>query len=101
MKLLRNLLCLVSVLFLVMTSPALAQTTRGSLDNLAMSPTIKVLSKEVSRSLRITRIPTSKPTPLIVGNYWNCREQSSFEICRLTVVVCTNDQDTCVEIPSG
>lgn len=62
-------------------------------------PDITFLSREVSRSLKITPIPTSKPIPLIVGTYWNCHTNSqNFEICRIKVVVCEDDQSFCVDV---
>lgn len=106
MKILYKLFCLLSVFFLLMTSPALAQATptlaqptRESLSTPTVPSTIKVLPREVSRSLKITKLPTSRPIPLIVGSYWSCREQSGFEICRFKVVACTSEQETCVETP--
>ncbi len=61
--------------------------------------TVSVLPKDVSRSLTIHKIPTSEPVPLIVGTYWSCHiNQYDFEICRIKIVVCNDDQTSCVEV---
>jgi len=62
--------------------------------------TIVVLPRDESQSLKITEIPTSQPIPLIVGNTWTCHKGAgNHEFCRLTLVVCTNDQSFCINIP--
>jgi len=49
------------------------------------------------RKLKIARIPTP-PSALIVGNYWSCTIHDDREICKITLVVCTDDQSQCVEV---
>ena len=62
-------------------------------------PDITFLSREESKSLKITPIPTSEPIPLIVGTYWNCHVNAQdFEICRIKIVVCKDDQSFCVDV---
>ncbi len=62
-------------------------------------PKVTFLSREVAKSLDITPIPTSEPVPLIVGTYWNCHiNEHDFEICRLKLVVCNDDQSFCVDV---
>lgn len=105
MKIFCKLLCLLSVFFLLITSPAFAQTTPAFTQTIRDSiidpimPSIKVFSKEVSRSLDIAKIPTAEPIPLIVGGYWKCEKKFTFEICDFKVVACTDDQSFCVETP--
>ena len=61
---------------------------------------IRILAPEVSQSLKLTRVPTSKPIPLIIGHYWRCITYfEKFESCEQVLVVCTNDQKFCTEIP--
>lgn len=87
---------LAALLSLVVTGSALAKDPDGpprALDPTAIG-TIQVLPPEVSRSLEIARVPTSRPIPLIVGTYWNCAVNAQdFEICRLKLVVCDDDED--------
>ena len=62
-------------------------------------PSIAFLPRDVSKSLKITTVPTSRPVPLIVGTYWNCRENAQdVEICRIKIVVCTDDQSFCTQV---
>ncbi len=64
-------------------------------------PNITFLSREMSQSLKITPIPTSEPIPLVMGTYWNCSVNAQdFEICRIKIVVCEDDQSFCVEVDS-
>jgi hypothetical protein len=66
----------------------------------AAKSTVVVLPRDESRSLKITEIPTSRPIPLIIGNIWTCHKGAgNHEFCRLTLVVCTNDQSSCATIP--
>lgn len=61
---------------------------------------VSFLSREVSKSLEIARVPTSEPIPLIVGTYWNCvTNDQDLEICDITLVVCNDDQSFCTQIP--
>jgi len=62
-------------------------------------PNITFLSREMSKSLKITPIPTLEPISLLVGTYWNCRVNAQdFEICRIKIVVCEDDQSFCVDV---
>ena len=63
-------------------------------------PSVIFLPEEVSWSLDISRVPTSKPIPLLVGTYWNClTNDEGFETCDITLVVCTREQDFCTQVP--
>ena len=63
-------------------------------------PNVTFLPREISKSLDITSVPTPEPIPLIVGSYWRCtKTDQDFEICRFRIVVCTDDQSFCTEIP--
>lgn len=65
----------------------------------ASPPTVTILPREVSKSLKIDRLPTSEPIPLIVGTYWSCvTVHLNHEICRIKLVVCPNDQSRCIEV---
>jgi len=69
-------------------------------ENVNSKAKVRLLPREISKSLDISRIPTSEPIPLIVGTYWNCGiNQHGFEICDTLIVVCTDDQSFCTEIP--
>ena len=65
------------------------------------TPRLTFLPPEVSRSLKIAQVPTNRPVPLLVGTYWNCETDANtdLEICDLTTVVCTNNQEHCVQLP--
>lgn len=81
---------------LSIAGPAPAQTTSVVPKAPVATRTIKVLPPTLSRSLAITRMPTSEPVPLLVGVYWSC-DYGAVE-CRLVLVVCTDDQSQCVEV---
>jgi hypothetical protein len=82
---------------LTASASVLAQATEEA-DAATVTRNVRVLSPEVSRSLKLARTPTA-PTPLIVGTYWSCKQHSSgFDICRIKLVVCTDGQQYCVEI---
>jgi len=76
--------------------PALAQTPEEHAATTIIIHNVRVLSPEVSRSLKIVRapLPTSR---LLIGFYWLCG-YSENEGCRNTVVVCTDDQSQCVQV---
>src|SRR5688572_29843151 len=78
--------------------PALAQTPEAPDAGAVITRNVRVLTPEISRSLKIARMPT--PTAaLLVGSYWSCSTNShGHEICRIKLVVCTNDQQNCVEV---
>jgi len=85
---------------LSIAAPSLAQTsTLASKTPPVASHTVKVLPPDVSRALQIMRMPTSQPVPMLVGVYWNCGDAGNgFELCRIVIVVCTQDQSQCVEV---
>ena len=58
---------------------------------------VRVLPFDVSRKLKITRTPTP-PSAIIVGTYWSCTLHDDREICKIKLVVCTDDQSQCVEV---
>ena len=62
-----------------------------------ISRNVRVLPPDVSRKLKIARMPTP-PLPLLVGHYWTCTINDDREICKITLVVCTDDQSQCVEV---
>jgi hypothetical protein len=63
------------------------------------SPTVRLLSPEVSRSLQIMRMPTRQPVPLLVGVYWRCQDNGiGSEFCLPITIVCTQDQSLCAEV---
>lgn len=87
-----------AVLGLAVAIPTLAQTPDESEAGTVVSRDIRVLPPEVSRALKLARTPLP-PSPLIVGTYWACSTHSSgHEICRIKLVVCTDDQKYCVEV---
>jgi hypothetical protein len=78
--------------------PALAQTFEERENGTVISRSVRALSPEVSRALKLARTPMP-PSPLIVGTYWVCNTHSSgHDICRIKLVVCTDDQQYCVEV---
>jgi hypothetical protein len=80
-----------------MAGPALAQVTDAAAATATRA--VKLLPYDVSRSLKIIRTPSTQPTPLIVGVYWTCHDAGhGHTICRITTVVCTNDQSQCAEV---
>lgn len=81
---------------LSIAGPVLAQTTSVTAKGPVATRMIKVLPPDVSRSLVITRMPTSHPVPLLVGVYWSC-DYGAVD-CRLVLVVCNEDQSRCVEV---
>ena len=63
-------------------------------------PSVKFLPRTVSESLDITKIPTTKPTPLSVGTYWDCRlTDQGLETCEIIIVICSEDQSICTQLP--
>jgi hypothetical protein len=92
------------VIYLLVTGSAFAGSAKiYAAEPEAVDPTairtVRVLSPEVSRSLKLTPLPTSRPIPLIVGTYWNCAVNAQdFEICRIKLVVCTDNQELCTEL---
>jgi hypothetical protein len=78
--------------------PALAQTPEDLDTGTVITRDVRVLTPEVSRALKIARTPM-QPAGLIVGTYWKCKTHSSgFEICHIKLVVCTPNQENCVEV---
>ncbi len=70
------------------------QTCEGSL------PTVTVLPPRVTKSLKLTPVPTSEPIPLVAATYWICAPNGhGFETCRIKLVVCPTDtSDGCFQI---
>ena len=58
---------------------------------------IRILPPEVSKSLKVTPIPTQRPVPLLIGQGWTCLvdPNTGFENCEPYLVVCTNSMDFC------
>jgi hypothetical protein len=78
--------------------PTLAQSLEEGDTGTVITRNVRALTPEVSRALKLARTPLP-PSPLIVGTYWSCSTHSSgFEICRIKLVVCTDDQQSCVEV---
>lgn len=91
-------LCALAAFGIAIVVPALAQTPEERDAGTVITRSVRALPPEVSRSLKIARTPMP-PSPLIVGTYWSCSNHSSgFEICRIKLVVCTDDQSSCVEV---
>src|ERR1044072_9191260 len=84
---------------LVATDPVLAQVAaEQAADTGAVIPReVRVLPFDVSRKLKIARTPTP-PSAIIVGTYWSCTLHDDREICKIKLVVCTDDQSQCVEV---
>jgi hypothetical protein len=83
---------------LLLAATAQGQTTASPPVPVAVR-TVKVLPPDVSRNLKLTRMPTTHTVPLIVGHYWSCHDSGyGTDLCRLVMVVCTNDQSTCFEL---
>jgi len=38
------------------------------------------------------------PSAIIVGTYWSCTTHDDRDICKIKLVVCTDDQSQCVEV---
>ena len=76
--------------------PTLAQTPEEQVAAVTSIRKVRVLSPEVSRSLKIARAPLP-PSAILVGFYWLCGYGEN-EGCSNKVVVCTDDQSQCVEI---
>jgi hypothetical protein len=92
-------LSLVTALSLLVAGPALGEPSKNNSVGVKETRTITVLPVDISRSLKITPIPTSQPIPLLIGTYWDCSDTpAGLEHCRLTLVVCTNDQSICTEL---
>ncbi len=100
MKTFQSLGFIMTILSLLMMAPVLAEEgKRYEAQRPAVIGTIRVLPKDVSQSLKITRVPTTQPVPLVVGGYWACNQDHGFDICRFVLVVCTENQSNCVEVP--
>lgn len=88
-----------AVLGLIASAPALAQVAEepNADAGTVLTREVRVLPPDVSRKLKIARTPLP-PVPIIVGTYWSCFNHSDHEICRIKLVVCTDDQSQCVEV---
>jgi len=84
---------------LIAAAPALAQVVAEPEADIGTVATrdVRVLPFDASRKLKIARTPLP-PSPLIVGTYWSCSDHNGHEICRIKLVVCTDDQSQCVEV---
>jgi len=88
----------ISIFLLGQINSTLAQSDAIKTDEKS-GPRFQMLPPEVSRSLKISRLPTDKPMPLIIGTYWDCAINSQgFEICNTLIVVCDDDQEFCTTI---
>jgi hypothetical protein len=88
-----------AALGLIASAPVLAQVVaepEGDVGTVATRD-IRVLPFDVSRKLKIARTPLP-PVPLIVGTYWSCSNHNGHDLCRIKLVVCTDDQSQCVEV---
>jgi hypothetical protein len=98
-----NTLCrfgALAALGLITSVPALAQTFDEPTpeDEPVITRNVRVLPPEVSRTLKLARIPVPA-SPLIVGSRWDCRTRpNGHEACTITVIVCSSDQQVCVEV---
>jgi hypothetical protein len=96
----RSLLAIVTAAFAFGALPtaAHAAATSAASDPVA-ARMVQALPADVSRALKLTRMPTTQSTPFIFGNYWHCEPGDyGLDRCRLVLVVCTNDQSMCFEI---
>lgn len=84
---------------LIASVPALAQVVAEPEADAGTVATrdVRVLPPDVSRKLKIARTPLP-PSPIIVGTYWSCSNHNDHDICRIKLVVCTDDQSQCVEV---
>lgn len=99
-KIVTGLTVILAAVFLA-ASPVFSQSINSTL---AQNPgsltsptrqTVRILSREASKSLNLTRIPTTEPTALLVGSYWECTGEGVFETCNHFVVVCNDSQTSC------
>jgi hypothetical protein len=97
-------------LMAVLSGPALPQTQPPATESdkasdvnlLVRTPirTVRILPQAVSEALKIDRVPTSEPIPMIIGTYWKCiTNVHGFDQCDQVFVVCTDDQSFCTEFP--
>lgn len=95
-----TLLAAVATALTCIVLPATAQTTLMPTDSDPVAArSVKVLPPDISRNLRLTRMPTTQSTPFLIGTRWQCEPHASgFDRCDLVLVVCTNDQSMCVEV---
>ena len=84
---------------LIASAPVLAQVVAEPEADAGavITRNVRVLPPDVSRKLKIARMPTP-PSALLVGHYWTCTLHDDREICKITLVVCTDDQSQCVEV---
>lgn len=57
--------------------------------------TVSILPPGVSKSLKMTPIPHSTPTPYVIGSGWHCDMRYGFEVCHPYIVFCTKDGSVC------
>ena len=71
-------------------------THKVTTTNPVRSTSVKVLSKEESRSLNIFKAPNSETLQgILVGSFWRCSEDETR--CDIVLVACTEDQSQCAE----
>lgn len=95
-----KLVCLASLLCALASASALGQSGAAppAPVDASLTQSVRIIPPKVARSLKIARIPGGGGVPLVVGTYWSCFMDSGFEICRIKLVVCTNDQSYCVQV---
>ena len=111
MKTLLNIALFVTVSMMIAT-PASAQQQAGTAEGYKPprveremrvkmpNRTVRLLPRSVSRSLKILKVPTPEPIPLLIGTYWQCFDApGDFEVCEPVLVVCTDDQSFCTQVP--
>ena len=93
------LLCLGAIIFTSGTALAFDRENDATLMKTNSTPKIKVLPREMSKTLQVNEIPTSIPTPLIIGTSWNCYiDPIGIDHCHQILVICTDDQSSCTTI---
>jgi hypothetical protein len=84
---------------LIASAPVLAQVVAEPEGDVGTVITrdVRVLPPDVSRKLKIARTPLP-PSAIIEGTYWSCTIHDDRDICKIKLVVCTDDQSQCVEV---
>ncbi len=60
---------------------------------------VSILKRSFVRDLRILALPDQPQQAIQVGTYWQCMPvQENFETCGLTIIVCSEEGEFCVEI---
>ncbi|MCH9638809.1 MAG: hypothetical protein K0U40_04880 [Betaproteobacteria bacterium] len=93
------LLCFGAVIFANSSVYAFDSKGDSTLMKASSTPKVKILPKEISRTLDIKAIPTSIPTPLIIGTSWTCYiDPIGIDHCDQILVICTDDQSFCTTV---